>query len=187
MQHVLTRPLKILLATNGLYYLSGSMLGPIYALFVEDVGGSLLDASYAFAVFAIAAGITAFISGKYTDKVKDPELIIVAGYLAVALGYFSYMLVGSIWHLFGAQILIGLGGALYSPAFDALYSEKTEKGKTGREWGAWEVMYYAVTAAGALIGGFVATYFGFDVLFAIMGTLTFASALYIYFLPRKAL
>lgn len=187
MEHILTRPLKILLATNGMYYVAGAMLGPIYALFVEEIGGDLLDASYAFSIFAIVAGITAYFSGKYTDKIKENELIISLGYLIIGLGYFYYIFVDSVPQLFIAQALIGLGGAIYSPAFDAIYSLKLKKGHAGGAWGIWEVMYYFSTAAGALIGGFVVTYFGFTPLFIIMGLLAVSSAFYIWILPRKVL
>lgn len=187
MEHIVTRPLKILLSTNGLYYMAGAMIGPIYALFVEEIGGDLLDASYAFSVFAIAAGITAYISGKYTDQIKENELIIAFGYFIISIGYFYYIFVGSVWQLFISQALIGLGGAVYSPAFDALYSLKLKKNNAGMAWGMWEIMYYFTTAAGALIGGFVVTYFGFTPLFIIMGSLALMSALYIFILPRNVL
>ena len=68
------KALRILLMTDGLVLLATAMLGPIYALFVEKVGGSLLDASFAGGTFAVAAGITVLISGKITDKVKQKEL-----------------------------------------------------------------------------------------------------------------
>ncbi len=69
--HLLNRPLRILLITNGLTLLAGGMLGPIYALFVEKVGGDLLDASLTGGMFSLAASLTTLIMGKYTDKVKE--------------------------------------------------------------------------------------------------------------------
>ena len=74
------RALRILLVTNGIILFAGAMMGPIYALFVEEIGGDLLDASLTVAIFALAAGITALISGRYADKIKENELIIVLGY-----------------------------------------------------------------------------------------------------------
>jgi len=76
------------------------MLGPIYALFVEKIGGDLLDASYAFGVFALAAGVTTFISGRYADRIKENELIVVLGYGIMGIGFLGYTLVNSIWSLF---------------------------------------------------------------------------------------
>ena len=46
------KALRILLITNGLVLLTGAMLGPIYALFVENISGDLLDASLTGDFFA---------------------------------------------------------------------------------------------------------------------------------------
>lgn len=101
------KALRILLITNGLILLSGAMLGPIYALFVEEIGGSLLDASFAGALFALAAGITTLIAGRYADKTKRSEYVVATGYLVMGLGFILYTQVRSIWFLFAVQLLIG--------------------------------------------------------------------------------
>lgn len=184
---IFNKPIRILLWTNSFILVAGAMLGPIYALFVEKIGGDLLDASYAFGAFALAAGITTLISGKYSDKHKEPELIVVLGYLIIGLGYIGFLLVDNIWSLFVVQIIIGLGGAIYAPAFDAIYSQHLDGHKTGREWGAWEAINYFSSAIGAVSGGLIAALLGFNFLFIAMAILCFASAAYIYFLPRKVL
>ena len=176
---------KVLLVTNSIILLAGAMIGPIYALFVEDIGGDLLDASLAGAVFALAAGITVLVSGRWSDRVKDPELIVVLGYVVIGLGFLSLIWVDSIWTLLVVQAIIGFGEALYSPAYDVVYSQHLDKGSEGREWGLWEAMYYFSTTAGALIGGLIASYYGFTALFVIMMALSFCSALYVYLQPRK--
>ncbi len=179
------KSIRFLLITNGLVLLSGAMLGPIYALFVEKIGGSLLEASLTGGIFAFAAGITTLFAGKYTDKLNKSKLIMIIGYLFMAAGFFLYTQVNSITSLFLIQIIIGFGGAIYAPAFDTLYSKHITKTKAGREWGAWESMNYFALAGGAVVGGFIATYFGFNPLFIIMGILTLASAAWIYFSPKE--
>ena len=181
------KAIKILLVTNGLILIAGAMLGPIYALFVEKIGGSLLDASAAFGVFALAAGITTLISARYSDKLKENELILVWGYAIMGLGFFGYTLVNSVWELLVVQVIIGLGEAIYVPAFDAVYSKHLDGKRCGREWGAWEATNYFTTALGAVSGGLLVTNLGFSAMFAIMGSLCFASAIYIFRLPRKVL
>ena len=163
------------------------MLGPIYALFVEKVGGDLMDASIAGSIFALVAGLTSLVSGKYSDKVKENELIVVLGYSIMGLGFLLYFWVNTIIFLFIVQAIIGFGEAIYSPAFDAVYSRHLDGHKSGTQWGAWESMNYFTTAIGAIVGGGLVTLFGFQILFVIMAMLCFSSALYIYHLQRKVL
>ena len=49
------RKLKILLFASALFMLAGGLFGPIYAVFVEEIGGDLLTAGGAYAAFSIAA------------------------------------------------------------------------------------------------------------------------------------
>ncbi|MCA9385382.1 MFS transporter [Candidatus Dojkabacteria bacterium] len=188
MQHFqLNSSLRILLATNSLILLAGAMLAPIYALFVEDIGGSLMDASIAGGIFALFAGVTTFISGKISDSFKENELIIVLGYVIVGIGFLSYLWANSIVALFIIQALIGIGEAIYSPAFDAVYSKHLDTKSAGTQWGAWESMNYFTSAIGAIVGGSIVTIFGFNTLFICMFALCITSGLYIYHLKRSVL
>ncbi len=186
-KHFFNRALRILLITNGLILIANAMLGPIYALFVEKIGGDLLDASLTVAVFAVAAGLASLVSGHYSDRIKENELIIVLGYILIGIGYLLYMFVSSIWFLFLVMAIIGIGEAIYSPAFDSLYTKHIDNHQAGLEWGAWETMNYFIYGLGAVIGGLLVSIFGFELLFFIMMLLCFGSALYIYLLPRKIL
>lgn len=181
------KALLILLWTNGLVLMAGAMLGPIYAIFVERVGGDLMDASIAGGIFAFVAGITTLLSGKYSDHMKQSELAVSLGYVIMGIGFLLYLWVESTLFLFVVQGIIGLGEAIYSPAFDATYSRHLTVSRSGMQWGAWESINYFTTAAGAIIGGIIATAFGFQALFVAMAALCFGSAFYIYHLKRNVL
>ncbi len=179
--------IKILLVTNALILVSGAMLGPIYALFIQRIGGDLLDASLAFGFFSFVAGLTTLWAGRFADKIRDSELIVVFGYAVIGLGFFGYVFVDSLLGLLIVQAIIGFGEAVYSPAFDSLYSKHLMKLKGGSVWGAWESINYFTLALGAVSGGLLVTLFGFNTMFVVMSLMSFASAIYIYFLPRKVL
>ncbi|NQU99123.1 MAG: MFS transporter [Parcubacteria group bacterium] len=187
MKRLFNRATKILLSTDSIVLVSVAMLGPFYTIFVENIGGSLFDAGLTIAIFAFVAGITTLISGKYTDRIKEKELIVVFGYALMGIGFFLYIFVDSIWTLFAVQVLIGFAGAIYVPAFDALYSKHIETCKAGRVWGAWEAMNYFSVSVGAIIGSLIVYLWGFEILFILMAVFCFSSALYIYFLPRRVL
>jgi len=187
MKKVFNKPLRILLLTNSLVLMAGYMLAPIYALFVEEIGGGLLEASFTVAAFAVAAAITNLVVGGLVDKIKQDELVVATGYLVMGGGFIGLPLVSNLWQLVMVQAVIGFAEALYSPAFDALYTTHTSRRKVGREWGAWEAMNNVMIAIGAVTGGIVATVFGFKVLFVLMGLLALISALYIFRLKRAVL
>lgn len=175
------RSVRTLLFSNAFIHVAAGLLAPIYALYVNKIGGNLLDASFASGTFALAAGITTLVSAKYADKTKNTKLIIVLGYLVVGLGYLLYTQVHSIYTLLLVQILIGLATAIYVPAFDRIYTASMSPTKIGREWGAWDAMAYFTTAIGAFLGGAIVTLFGFNVMFIVMAGLCLFAAAYIYF------
>lgn len=131
--------------------------------------------------------VITFASGKFSDTAKESELIMVAGYVLISVGFFGYIFVNSVWTLAIAQMIVGAGQALYAPVFDALYSSNLDDGSYGSEWGAWETMSYIVYAVCAILGGLIVSWYGFTPLFISMGTLSLGSALYIYLLPREVL
>ena len=183
----LNRALRILLITEGLVLIASNMLGPIYALFVQEVGGTLFDASIAWGIFAIASGITNLIIGKYVDRIKEDEMITVLGYFLMGIAFLLYIFVKSVPLFLIVQALIGFAQAIYAPAFDAEYTRHIDIQRAGSEWGAWEALRNFTTAIGAIVGGFVVVSFGFNAAFVIMSALCFSSAFYIYKLPRKLL
>ncbi len=179
--------LKVLLITNGLVLLSAAMLGPIYALFVQDIGGDILDTGIAAGVFTATAGIVVYFFGKLSDHIRGNELVMALGYAIMGIGFLLYTQIETMIGLLLVQVVIGLGEAVYSPSFDALYSKHLDPKHSGSQWGAWESMNYFALSLGALLGSVTAAFLGFTTLFIIMSSFCFASAAYIYILPRRVL
>ncbi len=160
--------LKILLLASALFMLSGGLLGPIYAIFVEDIGGDILTAGTSYAIFAIIAGTLIFFVSRWEDHVKHLEKLVVVGYALSCVGFLGYILIRNPMDLFIVQAIFGIGQAVGAPAFDGLYSKHLDKGKFASEWGVWESMALLITGAAAAVGSFVANFFGFKFLFVIM-------------------
>lgn len=154
---------KILLLSDAFYLFSGGLLGPIYALYVRKLGGDLLDASGAFALFMLTAGVVVFLLAFWEDKSKHLKKFVIGGYGLHLIGSFGYLFVASPLSLFIVQIILGLAVALKDPAYDALFSASDKK-HLALAWGEWEAVDYIALGLSALLGGVIADRFGFNVL-----------------------
>lgn len=182
-----TKANQILLYSNGLVKIATAMFGPLYALFVEQIGGNLFHASLAIFIFAFSAGITTLLAHRYTEKIKDNELVLVWGYLLLGFGFLGYVFVNSITTLFLVQAIIGIAEAVYSPVFDKLYSKHLTWGQQAVQWSHQKATYYFVAGLGAVFGGLIVILYGFDIIFLLIASLCFLSSAYIWFLPREIL
>ena len=162
------RGIKYLLFADSWASLAIGMIGPIYAIFVEQIGGDILDASWAYFTFMITSGVAMYLISSIEDKTKHKEKFVTLGYSLTALGCLSYIFVYNQATLLTTQIILGLSVAFGNPAYDALYSHYINKKEEASEWGSWEAMGYIVTAIAAIIGGYIASLFGFKTLFIIM-------------------
>lgn len=171
------KELKILLTASAFSLLGAEMIGPVYAVFVEQIGGDLSTAGYAYGTLALVAGIVTFAMGHWADKLGHERKLIIFGYGVSTMAIFGYLFVSEPVHLYAVQVVLGLGSAIRTPSYDSLYSKYLRPGKYASEWGAWESMYWFVTAGAAVIGGWIAHTFGFDTLFMVMFVLAFLGTL----------
>jgi MFS family permease len=164
----MNKGLRYLLMSDFWAVLALSMIGPIYAIFVERIGGDILEASTGYFAFMFTSAIAILLIGRWTDRKKNLEKFIFYGYALNTFGCLMYLLVDSQQMFVLTQIVLGLGVALKLPAYDALYSIYLEEHKEATEWGYWEALQYFATALAAIIGGIVVKYLGFKILFVIM-------------------
>lgn len=187
MKHFLNHPLRIILGTNVLALIAPAMLAPFYAVYVRKIGGDILDAGLASSLFALVAGITVIVAGKFSDKL-DRRLVVSIGYLVTGLGFIGYIFVNSIAALMFVQVVIGLAQASTLPAFDAIYSNHIGDSRhVSSRWGMWEASNYFSIAVGAALGGFIVEFFGFNLLFLMMAAFSIFAGFYLLLTPKEVL
>ena len=142
----------ILITIFAFFTLAAEAFAPVYAVFVEQIGGDLLTAGSAFATFALIAGVLIYFIGKWEDRFKHLEKFVVIGFCIKTIGFVGYVFVSKPIHLFMVQIILGLGEAITFPAYDALYSKYLDRGKFASQWGAWEAMAFITAAIAGIIG-----------------------------------
>jgi len=185
----LNKSLRILISVNTIMVFIVSMFAPFYAVFVQSIGGNLAIAGFSWAVYAIVAGLLTFLFSQWEMRVKEQELLMAIGYFIRGLVFLSYafMGMGNIAQLIFTQVLWGIGTALSTPAFDAIYSSHTSREGSIAEWGQWEGMASIAVGVAALVSGIVIQQVGYTWLFSTMSAASFVLGIYIWLLPRDLL
>jgi len=164
----LTRRRRLLLGISFLTTFAESMLVPMYAAFTERVGGSILDAGIAFAIFSMATGVFIILIGTRRCFQQNVKTFLTLGFLCAACCDISYIFVQNRWQLFAVQVVAGLATGLIEPSWDSLFTDDIED-SSAKHWSVWAGGTHLIAGAAALLGGVVVAYFSFKTLFLTMG------------------
>lgn len=184
---MINRSLKILFLANGIFCVAGALLGPLYAIFVEQFDRNVLSISITWAVFLISSSVFMYLLSRVGDRVKEKEYLLMAGFLIRAVVWLLFTAINSLWWLVLLQILLGIGEALGSPSFDCIFAEHLDKNKYVREYSGWKLINNLTIAIGTVLGGLVVVRFGFNALFLLMSFLAFTSFIIVLRQPRRVL
>jgi MFS family permease len=157
----MNRYLKLLLLSSFFVNFSGGLLGPIYAIYVEKIGGDILLVGSSFAVFSIVTGLLTWFLASWEDHIKHKVNLLIYSRVLSVIGFVGYLIINEPIGLFIVQIIFGIATALGNPSFDALFSKHLDRGKETSEWGAWEAMFAIVGGISAILGSVIVYYAGF--------------------------
>lgn len=143
--------------------------------------------SVSTAVFYVASTLFLLFMARWGDRVREKELLLVASYIIRGLAFLGYIFIGSALSLILIQILFGLGEALGTPIFGALFAKHTNKKEEVLEYSDWTLVANLMMALGTVVGGFIVSSLGFTFLFVTIAILCFVSAGWILFTPREIL
>ena len=163
----LSRQARLLLRISFLVTFAESMLVPIYAAFTEKVGGSILDAGIAFAVFSMATGSVIALLGTRPIFQRRIRFFLALGLWASVFCDVGYVFVQDKWQLFGVQVVAGFATGLIEPAWDSVFSDGIDE-PSARHWSIWAGGTHLFAGLAALAGGMIVAHFSFSVLFLTM-------------------
>ena len=70
-------PMRIFMTAETIIFFAGGMLGPLYAVFVEDIGGDVLTVGASWSVFMFLSGLGLLISGRLVDRLRSEKPVII--------------------------------------------------------------------------------------------------------------
>ncbi|HEY4496828.1 MAG TPA: MFS transporter [Candidatus Paceibacterota bacterium] len=167
---------------------AGGLLGPIFALFIEDyIKGS--DA----AVVGLAAGI--FLASKSVlqipiahliDKIrgeKDDFWLMFIFTFFIGLLPLLYLIIDTPMELYIVEFIYGIFTAFTFPTFMAIFTRHIDKSREGTEWGVYFTLTDVTGAILAALGGYIAATEGFPTLILIVVGISLVGSLLL--LPIK--
>lgn len=175
---------KILLVENTLYEFGAGLYGPIYAVFVGEIGGTVLTAGIAWSIFLISLGAFGFVASKFIDRLSLKKATIVTSILHAFL-IFGYVFVSQIWQLYLLQLLTGIIGAINFPVWDAWFANMQKGEKRGSGFALLHATNNMGRGLAALGGGVIVFFVGFKTLFIISGFFVLASSFLLLNLEEK--
>ncbi len=155
---------------------SEGLYTPVYAAFVEKVGGSLADAGLSWSVNLVVFGIVAMFFSRLESSSRRKIAYLSGGYLLSALATALFAVVSQPWMLYAVQLLRGISWAMLSPVWDALFSLFVDRRNATVEWGYYEGGWSIAMGAGSAFGGILVTLFSFHVLFILSAVLNLLAA-----------
>jgi len=164
---------------------SEGIILPIYAIFVQKIGGDILDAGYAMGIFLVTEGVFTMFVHRVRWDPKQRIFLMILGWIIWLCGICTYLFISNIWTLFLAQVLMAIGNAVADPVFDQELADHTDKGFEELEWGMFEGSKAILDGAAAIIGASIAAFFGFETLIYVMtATATISFLLILAYVQR---
>ena len=172
---------------NGIFVFASSLLGPLYAIYVSGVDSNVIAVSVSWSTYLFSTVIFTYLISLVGDRVKEKEYLLIAGYILRAVVWFSYIFVAGLPLLIFLQVLLGLGEALGSPAFNAIFAEHLDKGKHIADYAHWTVISNLCGATAVAVGGVLVKFIGFEFLFSVMTLLALIPIIGLLMKPRQLL
>jgi MFS family permease len=183
----MNRTIKLLVLSD-IFVLTGfGLINPILAIFIKDnlIGGSIFAAGLASTIFLVTKSVIQLPFSRYVDLHDDKVKWLILGTFLVACVPFVYIFTNHINYIYIAQFMYGVGGGLAYPTWLGLFSTHLDKKHESFEWSMYSTSICLGTAATGSIGAILATYFGFNLTFLIVGLMSFTGCFILLGLEMK--
>ncbi|OPY54538.1 MAG: regulatory protein UhpC [Methanosaeta sp. PtaU1.Bin112] len=186
---MMNRTMKLLLLSD-IFVLTGfGLIQPILAIYINDgsvTGGTMLTAGMASALFMLTKSLVQLPFGHYVDRQDSKERWLVLGTLLMAAVPLIYLSASSIYQVYLAEVIYGLGSGLAYPTWLGLWSVNLDRGRESFQWSVYHTSTGVGAAATGAAGAAVASHMGFSATFLLAGLLCILGCLVLLVLERRS-
>ena len=167
---------RLLLVASTLIHSGTALLAPVYAIFIAEIDGTLLQTGVAVGVYTILRGVFYLRVARIEEARFSRKRMMASGYLLMGVTFFFYTGVSNIWQVFVLQAILSLGEALITPSWSATIATSLTEGKERDIYSRFYGYRSLFEGTAAILGGAFAMYFGFKGIFVLMGIFAVTSA-----------
>jgi len=154
---------------------------PIFAIFITEYiqEGNVRVAGFAAAIYWITLSLVLIPFGRYLDRnhgEKDDLYFIVIGTTLGAVAIFGYIFASLPWHIYLLKGIYAIGIGMSIPGYAAIFTRHIDRGKEALSWSTRAALVGVGAGVAGALGGTVAHYFGFKILFSGVAILLLISA-----------
>lgn len=152
---------------------SVGLLGPIFALFIEDfiIGSNEAVVGMAAGIYLLSRSTLQIPVAHFLDKVRgerDDFWVLFTCSSLTALVPILYLFINTPVELYAVQFLLGILAASTYPSFLAIMTRHIDRGQEGTEWSIYFTLTDITSATFAMIGGLLVVSTGFPILITIV-------------------
>jgi MFS family permease len=186
---MMNRTMKLLMLSD-IFVLTGfGLIQPILAIYINDggvAGGSMLSAGLASALFLFTKSLVQLPFGRYVDNQPGKTRWLILGTLLMALVPVIYVTAHSIYQVYMAEMIYGVGSGLAYPTWLGLWSANLDKGRESFQWSVYSTSTGLGTAATGAAGAAVASLVGFSATFILAGLLCLLGCVALLVMERRS-
>jgi len=172
------------------------LLGPVFAIFLLErvADGNVVEgakvAGFATLFYWLTKAIFQIPIGNYLDKNHgeiDDFWFYVVGIIITGLVPFGYLLAFLPWHIYVLQVIHAIGMSMVVPSSYAIFIRHVDEGREAYESSLDSTLLGIGVGITGALGGIMAGYFGFQLIFILTGIFTMISILFIFSVRKEML
>lgn len=178
-----------LLMISDIFVLTGfGLIQPILAIYINDgiAGGDVFSAGVASTLFLLTKSVVQLPFSRYIDRSGSKTQWLLAGTAMIAAVPLLYIFINSIYQVYLAEIIYGVGSGLAYPTWVGLWSANLKRGEESFEWSVYSTSTGIGTALTATLGAAVASILGFTATFLFTGLMCLVGSGILLMLEREA-
>ncbi|HPM46110.1 MAG TPA: MFS transporter [bacterium] len=185
----ISKTIRFLILSDFFLFFAVGLLAPIFAVFIlENIENKIEVIGYAMSCYWMTRVIIVIPLSRLMDKIRgevDEYTFMIVGTFLISIIPLFYTISSEPWHIYVLQIMNGIANSMAVPAWRILFTNHVDKKYIGFEWSLEDVGIGIATASSATIGAFIASKFGFNVLFGIISFFGLISVLILIILSKK--